>query len=137
MDKRLAEAGFTDGAYWANRMQQVRLELFDKERTELRETAELSIDGILNLIGMVSSGKTTLITVLSVWAVQQGLHITLIVGDVMSALDRAQLFTRLGLDAAPILGASNRIRHPIDCIEPLMPKTRRWRLPINIRDLTG
>lgn len=111
MDERLIEAGYGDAAYWEDRMQQVQLELFDEKHTEMRKAAELQVDGLLNLIGMVSSGKTTLITVLSVWAVQHGLHVTLIVGDVMSALDRAQLFTRLGLDAAPILGASNRARH--------------------------
>lgn len=60
---------------------------------------------------MLSAGKSTLMEVLAVWASRRGLGVTLVLGDVMGCLDRLDLFTRLGLAAAPILGSSNRARH--------------------------
>src|SRR5947199_7002942 len=66
---------------------------------------------MLDLVGMVSPGKSTLMDVLAVWAARKVLHVTIVVGEVVSALNRAQLFVQLGIRAAPILGASNRERH--------------------------
>jgi len=96
---------------WQQRLGRVQMEVFNQERTELAQTTSLRLDGLIHLIGMVSSGKSTLMDVLAVWAAREHKHITLIVGDVISALDRVDLFLRLGLRAAPILGASNRERH--------------------------
>lgn len=110
MDEVLTKNGDENDAYWEARLKGVRVEIFTPDN-KLCEARELTIQGMMNLIGMVSSGKTTLITVLSVWAARQNYHITLIVGDVISALDRAQLFSILGIKAAPVLGASNRERH--------------------------
>lgn len=110
MDARLRERGFEDEAKWNVRLSRVRLQLFNQEEV-LSDTQVITIKGMMNLIGMVSSGKTTLMTVLAVWAARNGYHITLVVGDVISALQKAQLFEKLGLESAPILGSSNRERH--------------------------
>jgi hypothetical protein len=96
---------------WWERLHRVQLELFCDDQSALQSTRQLQLDGMMHLIGMVSSGKSTLMDVLAVWMARQGLHCTLVVGDVMSALERAQLFTDLGLRVAPILGSSNRERH--------------------------
>lgn len=96
---------------WERRISRVQLDLFDTARTRLCASDALHIDGRMHLIGMVSSGKSTLMDVLAVWAARTGQQITIVVGDVISALDRADLYTRLGLRAAPILGASNRELH--------------------------
>src|SRR6266508_100024 len=77
---------------------------------KLAEALNLRLDGLNHLVGMVSSGKSTLMDVLTVWAARQGLRITLIVGDVINALNRASHFAQLGLKAAPVLG-SNRQSH--------------------------
>jgi len=110
MDDRLKEFGFKDEAKWKARLSRVRLQLFNQDET-LSNIQRITIQGMMNLIGMVSSGKTTLMTVLAVWAARNGYHITLVVGDVISALQKAQLFEKLGLKSAPILGSSNRERH--------------------------
>lgn len=97
-------------ARWEERLNRVSLELFDRNGT-LTLVEKLSWDGLMHLIGMVSSGKSTLMDILAVWAARQDLHITIVVGDVIGALNRAKLFARLGISVAPILGSSNRVRH--------------------------
>jgi hypothetical protein len=98
-------------ASWYNRLKRVQLEMFDECGEKLSATTTLTWEGMLHLVGMVSSGKSTLMDVLAVWAARKGVRVTIVVGDVVSALNRAQLFVQLGIRAAPILGASNRERH--------------------------
>jgi len=110
MDTQLTQQRQKPSNLWEI-LERVQLELFNPDRTALQPSGHLYLDGMLHLIGMVSSGKSTLMNVLAVWMARQGMHCTLVVGDVMGVLERAQLFTDLGLRAAPILGASNRERH--------------------------
>lgn len=122
MDDTLYSARAKPGP-WETRIGRVQLDLFDTGRTQLSKSETLTVDGLAHLIGMVSSGKSTLMDVLAVWAAREGKHITIVVGDVISALDRADLFSRLGLRVAPILGASNRERH-INRLHRAMTVTR-------------
>lgn len=96
---------------WEQDIRRVELELFRPDGSALERSGTLTLDGVIHLIGMVSSGKSTLMDVLAVWAAGKGYHITLVVGDVVAAVDRAVFFRKLGLSAAPILGGSNRERH--------------------------
>lgn len=96
---------------WYNRVKRLQFELFDTNHTTLNPARTLTLEGMVHLVGMVSSGKSTLMDVLAVFSARNGYHITLVVGDVMSALQRVDLFINLGLQAAPILGTSNRERH--------------------------
>jgi len=98
-------------AHWEDRLKRVELELFDERRTALRRANRLTIQAIMHWIGMVSSGKSTLMEVLAYLLAGRGYHVTLIVGDVIGALDRADMYVRLGIPAAPILGTSNRDKH--------------------------
>jgi len=110
MDEETAQRGLPEKS-WENRLQRVELQLFDQSGQNLIDAQSLPLDGMMHLIGMVSSGKSTLMDVLAVWMARNGHHITLVVGDVIGALNRAQQFADLGLTAAPMLGASNRARH--------------------------
>ncbi len=110
MDSETQARGLAD-AHWEKRLSRVRLELLNRENGTLNQANTLTLDGLEHLIGMVSSGKSTLMDVLAVWAARKGLHVTLVVGDVIGALNRAQQFSNLGISVAPILGASNRERH--------------------------
>ena len=94
---------------WKLDLDRVELELF--ENGILTRANRLTVKEMMHLIGMVSSGKSTLMDVLAVWAARNKLHVTLVVLDVVGALNRAKLFTELGISVAPILGASNRQRH--------------------------
>lgn len=100
-------------AHWEHRLARVRLELHSPGHGELARAERLTLNGLLHLIGMVSSGKSTLMDVLAVLVARRGLRVTLVVGDVIGALNRAQQFVQLGIKAAPVLGSSNRMRHTI------------------------
>ena len=96
---------------WALSLARVRLELFDSGSNAFLACDRLRVDRLLHMVGMVSSGKSTLMDILAVWAARSGRRITLVVGDVVSAVRRSTMFRSLGLRAAPILGRSNRRRH--------------------------
>lgn len=78
---------------------------------KLTPTELLEINGLLHLAGMVSSGKSTLMQILTVWAARNGLHVTVVLGDVVAILEWVAIFEAVGLDAAPIIGAYNRTQH--------------------------
>jgi len=93
---------------WHTTLDRVRVHLSSGEHSPFLPTDELHFEQTKHYVGMVSSGKSTLMDVLAVWAARNNHHITLVVGDVMAVFERVQLFVRLGLKAAPITGISNR-----------------------------
>lgn len=102
--------GFRPGQ-WRQRLERMRLNLFDATHGVFRSSDALTLDGVVHLVGLVGVGKSTLMDVLAVWMAQRGKRTVLVVGDVISALDRADRFARLGLTAAPLLGATTRVDH--------------------------
>lgn len=76
----------------------------------------LEIEGTFNLLGMVGSGKSTVMDLLSMHAARHDRRVTLIVGDVTTLLRKVNYFNALFADspkpvAAPLVGQSNRRRH--------------------------
>src|SRR6266516_4378214 len=110
MDDQLAQGGYPKRD-WYKTMLRVRLHVSQDENSEFISVDTLHLIRTMHVVGMVSSGKSTLMDVLAVWAARHGYNITLVVGDVIAVFDRVQQFTRFDLKAAPILGASNRRRH--------------------------
>jgi hypothetical protein len=96
---------------WRQALEGIQIYLAPDETSEFRAADALELQGTLHMVGIVGSGKTTLMDVLAVWAVRRGKRIALVVGDVTSLLERVQYFRRLGLSAAPLLGATNRGKH--------------------------
>jgi hypothetical protein len=96
---------------WRACVERMRLRLLASGESREPAPHHLILDGLFHLVGMVSSGKTTLMDVVAVWAARQGLRVTLVVGDVIAAVTRTTFFQRLGLSAVPILGATNRDHH--------------------------
>jgi hypothetical protein len=89
----------------------------DGELTGINERP-LEFNGMMHLVGMVGSGKSTLMSLLAAHAVlKTSWRITLIVGDTMTALRMADQFNRLlGKDkeqpvAVALLGRSTRDKH--------------------------
>lgn len=109
MDHELRAAGRESA--WERRLTRVRLAVRRPNDGTFDPAKVLSIGGIMHMVGMVSSGKSTLRDVLAAWAARQGKKVTLVVGDVAEVLSLVDLFTGLGLSAAPVLGASTRARH--------------------------
>ncbi|HJT59464.1 MAG TPA: hypothetical protein VJ761_23345, partial [Ktedonobacteraceae bacterium] len=110
MDEQIAQGGYAKRD-WHKTMLRVRLHISQDEESEFVRVDALQLTGTMHVVGMVSSGKSTLMDVLAVWAARNGHRITLVVGDVIAVFDRVQQFALFGLQAAPILGASNRRRH--------------------------
>ncbi|KNB54209.1 hypothetical protein [Streptomyces caatingaensis] len=96
---------------WRNRLADLRLDARTADRTGFEPAARLHLDGLTHMVGMVGSGKSTLMTLIAVWAHHRNLRTTLIVGDVAEQLTLTEMFTGLGLDAAPVQGATTREQH--------------------------
>lgn len=111
----LIEAAAPDGGkanQWEKRLARVKLLVRNNTESRFDESSTLRIDGLLNLVGMVGAGKSTLRDILAFWAATTtGRRITIVVGDVAEVLTVTNQFNRLGLTAAPILGHSTRERN--------------------------
>jgi hypothetical protein len=91
---------------WASRLNAERLQLqVFQAGDQLCLSDVLEINGMFHLVGMVSSGKSALMEVIAVHLARQAKRVTLVVGDVMTALDKARQFNGLCSGwAAPVLG---------------------------------
>ncbi|OLF06262.1 pPIWI_RE_Z domain-containing protein [Actinophytocola xanthii] len=97
---------------WVRRLGRVKLLIRDDARGEFAESTRLRVDRLMNLVGMVGAGKSTLRDILAFWAATEtGRRITIVVGDVAETLTIVDQFTRLGINAAPVLGHSTRERN--------------------------
>lgn len=96
---------------WLNRFNQIRLRIFNNNQ-ELIDAEYLTINRMMHLAGMVSSGKSNLMKILTVWAWHNKLRVTLIVADILQIFDLIETFDEVGIkDIAPILGNSNKASH--------------------------
>jgi hypothetical protein len=100
---------------WEERMGAVQLRLVDD--TGLSESDALPLDGLLHLIGMVGSGKSSLFTVMAVHLARKGHRVVLVQSDVASLLREHATFSALShadpasLQSVPLIGRSTRIAH--------------------------
>ena len=105
MDETEAEKGVPRGeetGNWFVRLDRVELLLRGSDGATFTPFAQIDIDGLLHLAGMVSSDKSTPMEVLAVHLARQGRHVTLVLADVIDVLRRASLFERLGIASAQI-----------------------------------
>lgn len=71
---------------------------------------DLELNGLYHLVGMVGSGKSTLMDILAVWAARSGLRIMLVVGDNVDVTTRVERFNALGLKSVPLMGIGSESR---------------------------
>jgi hypothetical protein len=97
---------------WVRRLGRVKLLVRHDTQGEFIESERLRVDQLMNLVGMVGAGKSTLRDILAFWAATEtGRRITIVVGDVAETLAIVDQFNRLGVEAAPVVGHSTRERH--------------------------
>jgi hypothetical protein len=108
MDSEEVRQGLPPGR-WTERFADMTLAVRDQEG--FSETRSLTVSGVFHLIGMVSSGKSTLMVLLAVCAARRRQRTVLVLGDVLSALRLVVLLRRLGLSAAPVVGGSTQAEH--------------------------
>lgn len=109
MDRQRRKRGLQP--QWLNLFNQIRLRIFNNNQ-ELIDAEYLTINRMMHLAGMVSSGKSNLMKILTVWAWRKKLNVTLIVADILQIFDLVETFDEVGIkDIAPILGNSNKASH--------------------------
>lgn len=116
---------------WEQRLAQLDLDTRTPDGTDFEAASALPLDRLTHLVGMVGAGKSTLMTLLAVWAYHNGLRITLVVGDVAEQLTLTELFRTLGLSAALVQGARRGSSTPSGCTadSPHGENTPYWRTP--------
>ncbi|WP_055553134.1 hypothetical protein [Streptomyces kanamyceticus] len=108
---------------WYGRIRDLQLHL--RGPHGLRRAQRLQIKELVHLAGMPAVGKTSVLTVLAVWAAQHGHTMTLVLGDVIAVLNMVGDLNRYVPEAAaPILGASTRGQHLRKLHRPPNPRTR-------------
>lgn len=110
MDEEERRRGLKAGN-WAKRLDDLDLDTRTPDGAAFTPASALTLDRLTHLVGMVGAGKSTLMTLLAVWAHQGGLRTTLVVGDVAEQLTLTELFRGLGLRAALIQGGTTRPQH--------------------------
>jgi len=111
LDEKEAGAGLAaaDRGSWHRRFGRMRLRL--RRDDEFGDADQVEIAGVLHMIGMVGSGKSTLMLLMAACAARRGQQVTLVVGDVLSALRHVTWLRAVGLTAAPVVGASRQRAH--------------------------
>jgi len=102
--------GWSPRSNWVRRLDGLTLEIRAAD-DRFEPTDELSVDGMLHLIGMVSAGKSTLVDLLTLWAAGQHLRVCVVADNVTAVLRKVIHLTALGVAAAPVLGQSTRAQH--------------------------
>lgn len=104
------------GLSWADRIRNIKLSLI--QTTGLQPSRTLYLDKLLHMIGMVASGKSSLLTVITVYLAHhaKGYRVTLVQSDVAALLRLLELFDALRLAApellaVPLIGRSTRLVH--------------------------
>ena len=94
-------------ANWLRRLDRMRVDI---ELDGKVSPQDLILDGLFHLVGMVSSGKSTLMDIIAVWSARSGLRIMLVVGDNVDVMTRVERFRNFGLSSVPIMGLGGRKR---------------------------
>ncbi|PWJ34961.1 pPIWI_RE_Z domain-containing protein [Sediminitomix flava] len=102
IDKRFEELNLPSRNY-NTRLEKIRLKIYNNSSETFEKTQILSLENVSHMIGMLGSGKSTLMDILAVYIAQKGWHITLVVNDVIDALNKCDFYSKLGLLANPIL----------------------------------
>ncbi|MGV9786737.1 pPIWI_RE_Z domain-containing protein [Streptomyces sp. NPDC003435] len=110
MDAREEELGRPRGQ-WRERLSRLELDVRAADGTDFAPAEVLPLDRLTHLVGMVGAGKSTLMTLLAVWAHRRNLRTTVVVGDVAEQLSLTQLFQGLKLRAALVQGGTTRPKH--------------------------
>ena len=93
---------------WRDRMRKMHIVGLDFQGDG--NPQHLKLDGRFHLVGMVSSGKSTLMDIIAVWGAKLGLRIMLVVGDNVDVTTRVEGFRKFGLNSVPLMGIGDRGR---------------------------
>lgn len=79
--------------------------------SSVKMCTELTICEVVNIVGMVGAGKSTLIKVLAFWCYQNGYRIAIVVDTVAEVLNLQRYLSAFGVTASPLIGRSERLKY--------------------------
>lgn len=79
---------------------------------------ELSIREVVNVVGMVGAGKSTLIKVLSFWCHQNNYRVSVVVDTVAEVLNLQKYLSAFGIVCSPLIGRNERLKYINQVTQP-------------------
>lgn len=77
----------------------------------VQSCTEFTIREVVNIVGMVGAGKSTLIKVLAFWCHQNGYRIVIVVDTVAEVLNLQKYLSAFGVTASPLIGRNERLKY--------------------------
>lgn len=84
----------------------------------VQTSEKLTIGEVCNIVGMVGSGKTTLIKVLAFWCHQHGYRIAVVVDTVADVLNLQKYLSSFGVSVSPLIGRGERLKYINQVTQP-------------------
>lgn len=81
------------------------------EGSSVQRCTALDIREVTNIVGMVGSGKSTLIKVLSFWCHRNGYRMAVIVDTVAEVMNLQKYLSLFGVSCSPLIGRSERLKY--------------------------
>lgn len=72
---------------------------------------KLTIFEVVNIVGMVGAGKSTLIKVLAFWCHKNGYRMTIVVDTVAEVMNLQKYLSAFGVEASPLIGRGERLKY--------------------------
>lgn len=79
---------------------------------------ELTIFEVINIVGMVGAGKSTLIKVLAFWCHKNRYRMTIVVDTVAEVMNLQKYLLAFGVAASPLIGRSERLKYISQVAQP-------------------
>ena len=84
----------------------------------VKPCAELTIREVVNVVGMVGAGKSTLIKVLAFWGHKNGYRIAIVVDTVAEVLNLQKYLSAFGVSTSPLIGRNERLKYINQVAQP-------------------
>lgn len=79
--------------------------------SSVRLCTALTIREVVNIVGMVGAGKSTLIKILSFWCFKNGIRIAVVVDTVAEVLNLQRYLCALDVVCSPLIGRNERLKY--------------------------
>ncbi|WP_181138388.1 hypothetical protein [Streptomyces sp. Ru73] len=112
MDRRLVHHPHVLNGDFAGRLRDLDMAVPNPATGQLRDDCtRFEVDGTMHSVGLMNSGKSTLLDGLTVLAVNRGMRGGYVLPSVGDSFAKTSLLRALGIDAVPKIGQGERTRH--------------------------
>ena len=112
--KEMAERSRADPCYTILRTNVLK----EINGSSVQPSSTFTIQQVVNVVGMVGAGKSTLIKVLAFWFHKNGHRMAIVVDTVAEVLHLQQYLAALGVTASPLIGRSERLKYINQVTQP-------------------